>query len=236
MSSGQSQSWIANTKGWHDGLHLAVVLLLLLGSADAAIGRLAGPAVERLGLLPQGAEMDYEALGSGVFLILALGLGWLAWVLLHRWLGQRQSFQVAKSAIMVPTGGTLYSLAGTVPIFVLAILAFLVELCRPGLLLHVPGVLFLVGAGVMLLVPAVCAGFWGGWRAGTRGAFWGGVAAALPLLAFLMGLPRGTSTVVLPWCVGFVLAGALAGLFGARRFQRGLAARQAEQAGGKPAA
>jgi hypothetical protein len=236
MGRDPARKWIANTKGWHDGLHLAVVLLLLLGSADAAIGRLAGPAVERLGLLPQGAEMDYEALGSGVFLILALGLGWLAWVLLHRWLGQRQSFQVAKSAIMVPTGGTLYSLAGTVPIFVLAILAFLVELCRPGLLLHVPGVLLLAATVPMLLIPAVCAGFWGGWRAGTRGAFWGAVAATVPLLVFVMGHPRAPSAMMLPFYVVFVLAGALAGLFGARRFQRGLAARQAEQAGGKPTA
>lgn len=227
MSSGHRESWIANTEGWHDGVHLLILALLVLPSCEVQVAFLRDH-LKALGLAPAGAKYGYWDFGP----LIAAALGFGLWKSLHMLLGRLRGFQLAKAALMVPAGGLLYAIAGAIVAFPLMLL---VPLCAPALPEQARHVVDSIAFTALWLVAGFCAGVWGGWRAGARGAFWGAAATTVPVVQLVLWHADLVSATVVLWPLGMVLAGALGGRFGVGRFRRSLAARQTEQAGGKPA-
>ena len=195
-----------NTREGGDGI-LLVVFLLLVVLPDL---------VKRLDVtVPRGTpEHRWTGIAFLAFLA-AILLLYLVHKLIYvkACLSSNPKYHAIRAAAMAPIGAMAISFLGLVvwmALFMLGIVVLSWPLPAP------------VSGAMLVLGIAVVPGWWSGWRFGKWGFFWGGLGALLMNLRIVAQSEDLAilSHVELLYVVGCILAGAIAGELGARRFQR----------------
>ncbi|MHC4592089.1 MAG: hypothetical protein ACYS8L_05265, partial [Planctomycetota bacterium] len=173
-----------NTEGRSDAVLIVLFLLFFVTPSCEAQQAFVAPLLQSIGILPKGAARDIEAVAYVSVLLVVLLPLFLAYVALRSLLASNRTFQVVKAAVMVPIGGSVAWVLGSLACLAVVMLTFFAGARWAGV----------AALALLVLVPGCFAGLWGGWRFGKWGWLWGGLAC-LPGVVWLACQVRELLTV-----------------------------------------